>query len=459
MLFDHFQKIILSWQEAFGQKRTALHGLKLAIGLLCTLGRRTISRSIFFFGQQHKDWSADYCLFSRAKWDPEQLFQPILEQSLPFCKTSYLSIAFDDTKLHKTGRKIKTASYQRDPLSPAFHVNLCYGLRFLQASLLIPLYDRDSRMPPRGFPVRFQEVPAVKKPGKRATDEQRKAYLQQKKEHNLPLEFVKMLHGVRASADQAGASDRLIIATVDGSFCNRTVFQNRVSGTVIVARTRKDTRLCFPAEKPGRRVYGREKFSPHQVRSDEKIPWKEAKIFHGGAFRDIRYKEVNYVLWQSGAKTLPLRLIVVAPTPYWLSKKSCKLYRQVAYLLTTDTKLPIQDLIQEYFNRWQIEVNHRDEKDLLGVGQAQVRSDLSVPRQPAFVVAAYSALLLASVMAYGPGRTDEYEPLPKWRRNAVRPSILDLLTLLRKQYVQNQMNVSRAQLQQPQMDMIWGACA
>jgi len=31
-------------------------------------------------------------------------------------------------------------------------------------------------------------------------------------------------------------------------------------------------------------------------------------------------------------------------------------------------------LIQYYFDRWQIEVNHRDEKSLLGVGQAQVWS-------------------------------------------------------------------------------------
>ena len=30
-----------------------------------------------------------------------------------------------------------------------------------------------------------------------------------------------------------------------------------------------------------------------------------------------------------------------------------------------------------------------------------------------------------------------YQPLPKWRRNANRPSFLDLLTLLRKEMAEN----------------------
>ena len=82
---------------------------------------------------------------------------------------------------------------------------------------------------------------------------------------------------------------------------------------------------------------------------------------------------------------------------------------------------------------WQIEVNHRDEKSLLGVGQAQVRSALSVPRQPALVVAAYSLLLLAALQAFGPTRTSDYLPLPQWRKPAARPSLLDILALLRQQ--------------------------
>ena len=92
-------------------------------------------------------------------------------------------------------------------------------------------------------------------------------------------------------------------------------------------------------------------------------------------------------------------------------------------------------MVQAYFDRWQIEVNHREIKDTLGIGQAQLRSTRSVPRQPAMLVAAYSALLLAGIQVFGDTRPDAFPALPKWRRNARRPSCLDLLTLLRQQVV------------------------
>ena len=136
-----------------------------------------------------------------------------------------------------------------------------------------------------------------------------------------------------------------------------------------------------------------------------------------------------------GAGQIPLRLLVVAPTPYRKRKSSRVYYRQPAYLLTTDLKNSAKQLLQTYFDRWQIEVNHREEKDTLGVGQAQLWNLQAVPRQPILVVAAYSALLLASLQAFGIERGQAYQPLPKWRRQAYRPSCLDLITLLRKEMV------------------------
>ena len=124
---------------------------------------------------------------------------------------------------------------------------------------------------------------------------------------------------------------------------------------------------------------------------------------------------------------------MVAPVGYRTRKNGRKYYRQPAYLLTTDLTTCALVLLQAYFDRWGMEVNHRDEKDILGVGQAQVWNEHSVSKVPALLVAMYSWLLLAGLKCYGPKRTEVYEPLPKWRRGAKRPSCLDLVTLLRKQ--------------------------
>ena len=46
-------------------------------------------------------------------------------------------------------------------------------------------------------------------------------------------------------------------------------------------------------------------------------------------------------------------------------------------------------------------MNFRDEKTLLGVGQAQVRNSVSVESAPAFAVAAYGMLLVSGQLAFG----------------------------------------------------------
>ena len=75
--------------------------------------------------------------------------------------------------------------------------------------------------------------------------------------------------------------------------------------------------------------------------------------------------------------------------------------RQPAYLLTTVVHGTVRQWLPIYFDRWQTEVNHREEKDSLSVGQAQLRNFISVPKPPALAVASYRALLPASLRAFG----------------------------------------------------------
>jgi hypothetical protein len=138
-----------------------------------------------------------------------------------------------------------------------------------------------------------------------------------------------------------------------------TCFGEIPERTVLLARTRKDAKLCFRAAEDSRRFYAADKFSPEQVRQDEKRAWKTTKVFYGGKRRKIRYKEVSSVYWQRGARQRPLRLIVIAPTPYRKSQSKKLYYRDPAYPLTSDLRSSLKQLLQIYFDRWQIEVNHR----------------------------------------------------------------------------------------------------
>jgi hypothetical protein len=434
-LLAAFLTIVEDWRNVFPQERTFQRGARQALGSLVCLGRRCLSRIIWTNGGQQRSWSAEYFLHSRCQWKPQQLFQPILRRALAYCPQRLVGVAIDDTRLRKTGRCIPQAFYQRDPLSPPFHVNLVLGLRFLQASLLLPLH-RTANVGTRALPIRFQEVSRVKRPGKKASPEQQQQYRAAVKQHNLSRSFVEMGQQLRQELDQAGGRDKVLVLAGDGSFCNRTCFAQVADRTVLLARARKDARLCLPAPAHSRRFYAVEKFTPQQIRKDDGLAWKTTKIFYGGKRRRIRYKEVSNLYWQRGAGRRALRLIVIAPTPYRKRKSARLYYRDPAYLLTTDLRSSLKQLLQIYFDRWQIEVNHREEKDTLGVGQAQLWNVTSVPKQPVLAVASYSALLLASLQAFAPQRGAIYAQLPKWRRNASRPSCLDLITLLRKEMIQ-----------------------
>ena len=435
-LLAAFLAITADWDSVFPQQRTFRRAVRQALGSLVCLGRRCLTRIIWTNGGQDRSWSAEYFLHSRCRWEPQELFRPILKQALEHCPQRLVGVAIDDTKLRKTGRCIPQAFYQRDPMSPPFHVNLVLGLRFLQASLLVPLH-RKAPVGSRALPIRFQEVSRVKRPGKKATEEMKKQYKEAAKQQNLSRSFVQMSHQLRQELDRAGGHKKVLVLAGDGSFCNRTCFGKIPERSVLLVRARKDAKLCLRASpEDARRFYAVDKFTPEQVRQDEARPWKTTKIFYGGKYRKVRYKEVAQVYWQTGAKQQALRLIVIAPTPYRKSKSKKLYYRDPAYLLTTDLTSPVKQLLQIYFDRWQIEVNHREEKDTLGVGQAQLRNVTAVPKQPVLAVAAYSALLLASLKSFGAERGAAYAQLPKWRRSARRPSCLDLITLLRNEMAQ-----------------------
>lgn len=209
----------------------------------------------------------------------------------------------------------------------------------------------------------------------------------------------------------------------DASYTNQTVLKNLPVRTTLIGRIRKDAKFfSLPTTqlKKGRpRIYGDRLPTPEQIRQDDSVPWQKVRVWASGKYHDCQFKSIAPVFWKKSGVARPLRLIVIRPLGYRLTSKSRLLYRQPAYLVCTDIDLPLETVIQDYFRRWDIEVNHRDEKQLIGVGQAQVRSARSVELVPAFAVATYSMLLLASGLCRGFATTDPVFQVPKWRRKSV----------------------------------------
>jgi hypothetical protein len=436
---DNFLLQINTMAKAFPDPRPCAKVADIAIGLLCGQIPKTITSALHWMDRQHQDWSDCYRLFSQSQWSLNDFFHPVLTSALEYYPHPYEPIytAQDDTLVHKTGKKIPGTAYARDPLSPPFQVNLVMGQRFLQTSILVKVPGQPG--PWRSIPISFQHAPPLKPPP-RATSEQKTVFKKEaRKKHTLSLAALSELHQLRNDLDQIpNGKQRLIIHAVDGSFANRTFLPNLPQRTVVVARIRKNAKLrAFlpPHQRQGPRKYGPELPTPEHYLKDPSIPWQSLPVFVAGQVRTVQYQDISPLCWPKVTGTKPLRLIIIKAAGYRLRKGSKLLYREPAFLICTEICLLLEHIIKAYLARWEVEVNFRDEKTGLGVGQAQVWNPTSVARAPAFLVACYAALLLTSLKTFNDQRDQHaFNPLPKWRRDEpLRPSLRDLIALLRKE--------------------------
>ena len=428
--------LLTRMSQAVRDPRPRPRVVPLAVGLLCAEGPKTITSALGWLEQRDQDWTAEYRLLARAQWARADYFGPVVETAVAYTPaTAPVYAAQDDTLLRKTGRHIPGVAYARDPLSPPFHVNLVLGQRFLQTSLMIRAAGPQRMW--RAIPVAFDHSAPLKAPAG-ATAAERAAVKEARKKQNMSQAAVEALRTLRTQVDQLPAgADRWIIDAVDGSFANRTFLRQLPPRTVAVARVRKNAALrAFrpPAARRGAQKYGPDLPTPQEWLHDDAVPWDTLEVFVAQKTHQLQYKVIEPVCWPRATADQPLRLIILKPAGYRLRKGSKLLYRQPAYLIATSLDEALAHLIQAYLARWEVEVNFRDEKTVLGVGEAQVWHPVSVERTPAFLVGAYAALLLAQMQAFDDRRTTAFEPLPAWRKDhPLRPSLRDLRTLLRKE--------------------------
>jgi hypothetical protein len=201
---------------------------------------------------------------------------------------------------------------------------------------------------------------------------------------------------------------------------------------------KSDTASLFgvPQESAGtsrgrKRYYGSKLSTPEEVRKDDSIPWQQVQAFAAGKTHDFDVKVVSPVRWKPG-KDRNMVLVVIRPLGYRPRKSGKMLYRDPAYLICSDISMPLQEILQAYLWRWEIEVNFKDEKTILGVGEAQVRKEESVRSVPAFGVACYAFLLLS---AYAAKIKSTCIPSPLWypQTPTRRCSVQNMISLFRAQ--------------------------
>lgn len=406
---SHFEDLLSPVLENHdqGAQRIRSHLLSSLVGL----GRSTVSGMLCTAGVSQQDWSADYRLYSKGRLDGGVLFNEIRQEiEKSHTKEKEVVIALDDTLLVKTGRKVEGARYRRDPLGPPFGCNLKWSQRFLQCSAAV-----GSSNSVRMVPVDLVHSPGAKKPGKNATPEQNAHYRQEQQKLKLTQVGVDRLNHLASVWDP----EQRMIVTVDGGYTNQTFFQQKHERITLIGRIRKDAQLYYnPETQPIRgrkKSYGALAPTPEELRQNESIEYQKVEANACGQVHEFKIKTITGLRTRMDKGKQEYRLLVIAPLGYRPRKGSRLLYRKPAYLLCSDPQMDLKKLLQAYIWRWEIEVNFKDQKTVLGVGQGQVRNPQSVELLPQLQTAAYSLLLLAAERS-----TDITSglPLPKWRKSA-----------------------------------------
>lgn len=444
-MIKEFDKIFAQCGDAFKQDRTAKQAHELAYGLLTCYGRPTITGMLTACGKQFVDWSSAYRIFGEERIEMDKLFNVSLKSVLEELSQEQMLIAhMDDTIIRKTGKKIPGTAWRRDPLGPPFHTNFVWGQRFLQISMA--LSNPDGNCQSIAIPVDFHHCPWAKKPKKTAEADEINIFKEEQRKTKLSKQGSLRLHALRESLDQQGAAARQLYLSVDGSYTNETVLKALPSRVTLIGRIRKDVKLyAFPdtTKLTGRKkVYGDRLPTPEQIRQSQKLPWQSVKAWAAGKVHDFDVKILRDVRWRSAGQKHDLQIVVIRPLGYRLTKNARILYRQPAYLVCTDNKLEIEKLLQAYLWRWEIEVNFRDEKTLLGCGQGQVRNPKSIESIPAFTVAMYAFMHLAAKRAYE-NRDQTVLPKAKWDsiKENQRLSSSEIINLFRAQlWMENNQN-------------------
>ncbi len=398
---------------------------------LVALGKRNVSGLLCANAEQFMDWTAAYRLFSQERIDRQALFTPARDTVIERLRGKEpLVVMMDDTMIRKRGRKIYGAGWKRDPLGPHFCDNFVWGQRYLQMSAALP--DRDCKGRARAIPIDFIHAPSPSKPRKRAPEEEWRKYRVLQKQMKVSTLAADKLGELRRQV-----IDRRIICAVDGGFTNRTVFRDVPDNTTLIGRIRKDAKLFSPPGEEGKGSRGRRKYygevlpTPDDVRRDDSVSWQVVEAYAAGKRHRFEVKVLPCVR-SKGTGERNVQVVIVRPLAYRPRKGAHLLYRNAVYLLCTDNNLPLSQLMQAYLWRWEIELNFKEEKTAIGVGEAEVRTKRSVESAPALVVASYAYMLLAG--------TDERIkekalPRPKWQQAQVkeRASSQQMRNLFRSQ--------------------------
>lgn len=396
-LLKHLIELIAAHRVIFKQERVYQRVVALVLAEIMVFARHTITQLLMALGQTEQDWSAWYRVFSERRFGYERASEIVFEETLQHVKANELYVVGGDaTQTPRSSTKLEGAGWLRNLRTPPFRLGIHVAQRWFNGSWLMPAQQGYSR----AVPIRW--LPCF-------TEKSEPVAHEPHKEWQAALAF---LNWLGAQLKRCGRAGQQILMVGDGRYDNLKLWQHLPEGVILLARSAKN-RVLFalpPTEHHGRgrkRLYGDRVDTPQQI-WQERSGWHQLELLVRGRTRHLQYKLSEPVLRQ-GAPERPLILIVVRGKKR--TDQHERPYRRqplpflVNAVLDEDGQwvlpLPIDTLLFWAWQRWELEVCHRELKSNFGLGDKQCFNPHSAVLSVQWSAWVYCLLLLAGYRTWG----------------------------------------------------------
>jgi hypothetical protein len=408
-LLPELLALVAAHRPAVRQERVAQRQLGLLLGWLCGFGRHTLTQVLLALGLGEADWTAWYRLFSRERIDYDRLTGCLLGETLGLVGDAapYL-VAVDATQIPRRSLRMPGTSWLRHPGTPVFRFGIQRAQRFVHLAWLpTPSPAGYSRAVPLRFEPAFpaKAVPVAAHPPR--------------KEWEAGLAA---LAWTRTALDAAGRHPQRLLALGDGHYSTRHVWAGLPARVAVLARCARNRALyALPPALTGRgrpRCYG-DRLPRPDAWLHERRGWRRTTLTVRGRTIPITYRVEGPVLVK-GAPAQPLFLLVVKGIDQRAKRKR---QRDPSFWLVSAVAddaagwtlpWPAPDLLAWAWQRWEIEVAHRELKASFGLGEPQCWAARSAVLSGQWTVWAYAVVVLAGIRAWGLGRGPVTPPGRWW---------------------------------------------
>lgn len=415
-LLKNLFNLIAEQAEIAEQKRVYERLEILLLSELFVFGRHTVTQLLMSLGFNEQDWSAWYRLFSEERFKYEEASKGLFRESLQYVKADELYVvAGDATQTPRSSRKMEGSGWLRNMRTPPFMVGIHAAQRWFNGSWLIPEENGYSR----AVPLRW--MPAF-------TEKSEPKTVEALKEWQASVQFLEWL---QAQFEQHERPEQAILFIGDGHYDNLKLWQELPQGVTMLARSAKNRVLYHLPDETmhGNRKYGERAATPQEVWQTNKR-WQHIDIEVRGRTRHLQVC-VRGVFVRKGAPDKPLFLIVVRGKKR--KNKYGRYYRRqpLPFLVNAILDkagnwilpLPLDILLFWAWQRWEVEVCHRELKTTFGLGHKQCFNPKAAILSVQWSAWVYSLLLLAGYKTFGLARAPDVPT--RWWRGSGRWSFAD----------------------------------